>query len=129
MTSATTGSLQESFARQVELYNSGRFDEYFAHFSDEVTYVIGHTKAITGKHEVENWYRSVMKEVESYEWDGQLNFTVVGDTGYGSGPFRQVLRSKSAGDSVYEGQTSVVYSWDGHQWMKVGEHFCYQKIG
>ena len=119
--------LKSTYQQTVDHYNSGRIDDYFDFFHDEVVYYAPrHNPPIEGKTAVRAYYDSFLSQAESVYWELiEPKFLVEGTTGIVWGTFRHTATDADGKAHVAVGRNTEVFTFSAGQWLKVYEHMSW----
>ena len=111
----------------VDFYNSGRFDEYFDFFHDDVVYYSpSRNLPIEGKTAVRAYYDSFLSQAKSVHWELLESKSLVkGSTGIIWGTFRHTLTGADGVASVATGRSTEIFAYSAGQWLKVYQHMSW----
>ena len=119
--------LKSTYQQTVDLYNSGRINDYFDFIHDEVVYYIAsRNEPIEGKTAVRALYDEVVSQGESVHWElSEPKFLVEGMTGIVWGTFRNTWTYADGKTNVAIGRNTEVFTYSTGQWLKIYEHMSW----
>jgi ketosteroid isomerase-like protein len=118
--------LKSTYQQTVDLYNSGRIDDYFDFIHDEVVYyAASRNQPIEGKTAVRAFYDEVAAQGKVHWELKESKYLVEGMTGVIWGTFHHTVTSVDGKAFVAVGRNTEVFTYSTGKWLKIYEHMSW----
>jgi len=115
--------LKFAYQQTVDLYNSGRMDDYFDFIHDEVVYyTAGLNQPIEGKTTVRALYDEYAAQGKLHWELKEPKYLVEGMTGIVWGTFHHTLTNADGKAFLTVGRNTEVFTYSTGQWLKIYLH-------